>query len=309
MNFSSTYQLINSDMQIIDGKKIAEQIKAEIADEVAQMRAKGLRAPHLATILVGHNGASETYVANKVKACERCGFDATVVRFESNVTETELLQRIAQLNADDSIDGILVQLPLPLHIDAQKVAESISPSKDVDGFHPINVGRAALGLPAFECATPAGILELLHRSGIETDGKHCVIIGRSNIVGRPLSTLLARKTPDANATVTLCHSHTHNLAAIARTADILVAAIGQPHFVTADMVKDGATVVDVGITRVLDDSAPRGYRLAGDVDFEHVAPKCSHITPVPGGVGPMTIAALMRNTLLANHRMIESLNH
>ena len=286
-------------MPIIDGKQIAEQIKAEIANEVAQMRAKGLRAPHLATILVGHDGASETYVANKIKACQRCGFDTTDIRLESDCTEAELLQHIATLNANPAIDGILVQLPLPQHIAPQKIIEAIDPHKDVDGFHPINVGRASLGLPAFVAATPSGIVELLHRYNIETDGRHCVVIGRSNIVGRPVATLLSRKTPDGNATVTLCHSHTHNIADICRTADILIAAIGQPRFVTADMVKDGATVVDVGITRVPDESAPRGYRLVGDVDFAQVAPKCAYITPVPGGVGPMTIAALMRNTLQA----------
>ena len=282
-------------MPIIDGKQIAEQIKAEIADEVAQMRAKGLRAPHLATILVGHDGASETYVANKIKACQRCGFDTTDIRLESDCTEAELLQHIATLNANPTIDGILVQLPLPQHIAPQKIIEAIDPHKDVDGFHPINVGRASLGLPAFVAATPSGIVELLHRYNIETDGRHCVVIGRSNIVGRPVATLLSRKTPDGNATVTLCHSHTHNIADICRTADILIAAIGQPRFVTADMVKEGATVIDVGITRLPDPTAKNGYRLVGDVDFAQVAPKCAYITPVPGGVGPMTIAMLMKN--------------
>lgn len=286
-------------MPIIDGKQIAEQIKAEIANEVAQMRAKGLRAPHLATILVGHDGASETYVANKIKACQRCGFDTTDIRLESDCTEAELLQHIATLNANPAIDGILVQLPLPQHIAPQKIIEAIDPYKDVDGFHPINVGRASLGLSAFVAATPSGIVELLHRYNIETDGRHCVVIGRSNIVGRPVATLLSRKTPDGNATVTLCHSHTHNIADICRTADILIAAIGQPRFVTADMVKEGATVIDVGITRLPDSTAKNGYRLVGDVDFAQVAPKCAYITPVPGGVGPMTIAALMRNTLQA----------
>lgn len=286
-------------MPIIDGKQIAEQIKAEIADEVAQMRANGARPPHLATILVGHDGASETYVANKIKACQRCGFDTTDIRLESDCTEAELLQHIATLNANPAIDGILVQLPLPQHIAPQKIIEAIDPHKDVDGFHPINVGRASLGLPAFVAATPSGIVELLHRYNIETDGRHCVVIGRSNIVGRPVATLLSRKTSDGNATVTLCHSHTHNIADICRTADILIAAIGQPRFVTADMVKEGATVIDVGITRLPDPTAKNGYRLVGDVDFAQVAPKCAYITPVPGGVGPMTIAALMRNTLQA----------
>ena len=294
-------------MPIIDGKQIAEQIKAEIADEVAQMRAKGLRAPHLATILVGHDGASETYVANKIKACQRCGFDTTDIRLESDCTEAELLQHIATLNANPAIDGILVQLPLPQHIAPQKIIEAIDPHKDVDGFHPINVGRASLGLPAFVAATPSGIVELLHRYNIETDGRHCVVIGRSNIVGRPVATLLSRKTPDGNATVTLCHSHTHNIADICRTADILIAAIGQPRFVTADMVKDGATVIDVGITRLPDPTAKNGYRLVGDVDFAQVAPKCAYITPVPGGVGPMTIAALMRNTLQAAQQRLLNL--
>ncbi len=286
-------------MPIIDGKQIAEQIKAEIADEVAQMCATGARPPHLATILVGHDGASETYVANKIKACQRCGFDTTDIRLESDCTEAELLQHIATLNANPAIDGILVQLPLPQHIAPQKIIEAIDPHKDVDGFHPINVGRASLGLPAFVAATPSGIVELLRRYHIATDGRHCVVIGRSNIVGRPVATLLSRKTPDGNATVTLCHSHTHNIAEICRSADILIAAIGQPRFVTADMVKEGATVIDVGITRLPDPTAKNGYRLVGDVDFAQVAPKCAYITPVPGGVGPMTIAALMRNTLQA----------
>jgi len=294
-------------MPIIDGKQIAEQIKAEIADEVAQMRANGARPPHLATILVGHDGASETYVANKIKACQRCGFDTTDIRLECDCTEAELLQHIATLNANPAIDGILVQLPLPQHIAPQKIIEAIDPHKDVDGFHPINVGRASLGLPAFVAATPSGIVELLHRYNIETDGRHCVVIGRSNIVGRPVATLLSHKTPDGNATVTLCHSHTHNIADICRTADILIAAIGQPRFVTADMVKDGATVIDVGITRLPDPTAKNGYRLVGDVDFAQVAPKCAYITPVPGGVGPMTIAALMRNTLQAAQQRLLNL--
>lgn len=286
-------------MQLIDGKKIAEQIKAEIADEVARLLADGAKPPHLATILVGHDGASETYVANKIKACQRCGFDTTDIRLESDCTENELLGHIARLNADEAIDGILVQLPLPPHIAPQKIIEAIDPRKDVDGFHPINVGRASLGLPAFVAATPSGIIELLRRHRIETDGRHCVVIGRSNIVGRPVATLLSRKTPDGNATVTICHSHTQHIDSICRTADILIAALGHPHFVTADMVKPGATVIDVGITRMPCPTAKNGYRLAGDVDFEQVAPHCAYITPVPGGVGPMTIAALMRNTLHA----------
>lgn len=286
-------------MQIIDGKEIAEQIKAEIAEQVAHMTADGQRPPHLATLLVGHNGASETYVANKIKACQRCGFDTTDIRLENDCTQAQLLDKIARLNADERIDGILVQLPLPAHIDTQKIIEAVDYRKDVDGFHPINVGRSALGLPAFVAATPAGILELLRRYHIQTDGRHCVVIGRSNIVGRPIATLLARKTPQGNATVTLCHSHTQHIDSICRTADILIAALGHPHFVTVDMVKPGATVIDVGITRMPCPTAKNGYRLAGDVDFEQVAPHCAYITPVPGGVGPMTIAALMRNTLHA----------
>lgn len=286
-------------MTIIDGKKIAAQLKAEITAEVAAMRANGQRAPHLATILVGHNGASETYVASKIKTCGECGFDTTHIQLENDCDEQTLLNHIHRLNDDPRIDGILVQLPLPEHIAEQKVIEAIDPRKDVDGFHPANIGRASLGLPAFVAATPAGILELLRRYHIDTDGKHCVVIGRSNIVGRPIATLLSRKTASGNATVTLCHSHTRDIKTICRTADILIAALGQPHFVTADMVKEGAVVIDVGITRTPDPTKKSGYALKGDVDFEHVAPKCAFITPVPGGVGPMTIASLMRNTLWA----------
>lgn len=284
-------------MQLIDGKATATAIKGEIAAKVAERLSKGLRAPHLVAILVGHDGGSETYVANKVKACEACGFKSTVIRREDTITEVELLALIQSLNDDDNVDGFIVQLPLPRHIDEQKVIEAVKPEKDVDGFNPINVGRMSLGMPCFKSATPAGIVELLKRYDIPTRGKNCVIIGRSNIVGKPLATLMMQKGIDA--TVTVCHSATENLAEITRNADILVAALGKPAFVTADMVKDGATVIDVGTTRVPDPSRKSGFRLSGDVDFENVAPKCSFITPVPGGVGPMTIAMLMINTLAA----------
>lgn len=284
-------------MQLIDGKATAATIKSEIAAEVAERLAKGLRAPHLVAVLVGHDGGSETYVANKVKACEACGFRSTVVRREDTITEDELLALIQVLNEDADVDGFIVQLPLPRHIDEQKVIEAVKPEKDVDGFNPINVGRMSLGMPCFKSATPAGIVELLKRYNIPTRGKNCVIIGRSNIVGKPLATLMMQKGVDA--TVTICHSATENLAEITRRADILVAALGKPGFVTADMVKEGATVIDVGTTRVPDPSRKSGFRLSGDVDFENVAPRCSYITPVPGGVGPMTIAMLMINTLAA----------
>lgn len=284
-------------MQLIDGKATASAIKGEIAAKVAERLSKGLRAPHLVAILVGHDGGSETYVANKVKACEACGFQSTVIRREDTITEDELLALIQTLNDDANVDGFIVQLPLPRHIDEQKVIEAVKPEKDVDGFNPINVGRMSLGMPCFKSATPAGIVELLKRYNIPTRGKNCVIIGRSNIVGKPLATLMMQKGIDA--TVTVCHSATENLAEITRNADILVAALGKPAFVTADMVKDGATVIDVGTTRVPDPTRKSGFRLSGDVDFENVAPKCSFITPVPGGVGPMTIAMLMINTLAA----------
>lgn len=284
-------------MQLIDGKATATAIKGEIAAKVAERLSKGLRAPHLVAILVGHDGGSETYVANKVKACEACGFQSTVIRREDTITEDELLALIHTLNDDANVDGFIVQLPLPRHIDEQKVIEAVKPEKDVDGFNPINVGRMSLGMPCFKSATPAGIVELLKRYNIPTRGKNCVIIGRSNIVGKPLATLMMQKGIDA--TVTVCHSATENLAEITRNADILVAALGKPAFVTADMVKEGATVIDVGTTRVPDPTRKSGFRLSGDVDFENVAPKCSFITPVPGGVGPMTIAMLMINTLAA----------
>lgn len=286
-------------MQIIDGKATAAAIRAEIATSVARIVADGGRAPHLAAILVGHDGGSESYVASKVKACEECGFGSTLLRFEDSISQDQLLEQIRTLNDNPEIDGFIVQLPLPRHIDEQAVIEAIDPRKDVDGFHPANVGRLSIGLPGFVSATPAGIIELLRRYQIPTSGKHCVILGRSNIVGKPLSMLMMQKSYPGDATVTVCHSRTTDIASITRTADILVAAMGVPAYVTADMVKEGATVIDVGTTRVADDTRARGWRLCGDVDFAAVAPKCSYITPVPGGVGPMTIAMLMRNTLLA----------
>ena len=285
-------------MVLIDGKKIAAEIKAEIAAEVAEMTARGERAPHLAAILVGHDGGSETYVAHKVKACGECGFKSTLIRFEDDVTEAELLQTIDSLNADGSVDGFIVQLPLPKHISEQKIIEAIDYRKDVDGFHPINVGRMSIGLPCFKSATPAGIIELLDRYHISTRGADCVVLGRSNIVGKPVATLLMQKACPGDATVTVCHSATRNLKEKCAAADIIIAALGVPGFVTADMVKEGAAIIDVGTTRVPADNK-NGWRLRGDVDFDNVAPKCSFITPVPGGVGPMTIVSLMKNTLLA----------
>lgn len=284
-------------MELIDGKKTAAIIKAEIAAEIEQMVNSGKRRPHLAAVLVGNDGGSETYVASKAKACEECGFRSTVLRYSDDITEDELLQVIADLNADEDVDGFIVQLPLPKHINEQRITEAILPSKDVDGFNPVNVGRMSIGLPSFHSATPAGIVELLKRYNIPTRGKRCVIIGRSNIVGKPLAMLMLQRGVDA--TVTVCHSMTENLPKITREADILVAALGKPAFVTADMVKEGAVVIDVGTTRVPDPSRKSGFRLSGDVDFDAVAPKCSYITPVPGGVGPMTIISLMHNTLLA----------
>lgn len=284
---------------LIDGKKVADEIKAEIAAEVAERVALGERRPHLAAVLVGHDGGSETYVAHKVKACEQCGFDSTLIRREANVSEEELLQIVEQLNNDPAIDGYIVQLPLPAHINEQRIIEAIDPKKDVDGFHPINVGRMSIGLPCFLSATPAGIIELLRRYGIETRGKHCVVLGRSNIVGKPVATLMMQKAAPGNCTVTVCHSATPDLKEHCRRADIIIAALGQPGFVTADMVKPGAVIIDVGTTRVPDATKKSGFRLSGDVDFQAVEPLCSYITPVPGGVGPMTICSLMRNTLLA----------
>ena len=291
-------------MVIIDGKETAMEIKQEIAKEVKRMMAAGEKQPHLAAILVSHDGGSETYVANKVKACDECGFKSTLIRFEDDITEDELLQAIDKLNHNDDVDGFIVQLPLPRHIDEQKVIEAIDYKKDVDGFHPINVGRMSIGLPCFRSATPQGILALLERYGIETSGKHCVVLGRSNIVGKPVAQMLLQKDNPGNCTVTVCHSATEDLPRQCRRADILIAAIGQPHFVKADMVKKGAVVIDVGTTRLPSTKTKSGFKLYGDVDFDEVAPLCSFITPVPGGVGPMTICALMKNTLLAAQHKI-----
>ncbi|MBQ8271301.1 MAG: bifunctional methylenetetrahydrofolate dehydrogenase/methenyltetrahydrofolate cyclohydrolase FolD [Bacteroidaceae bacterium] len=286
-------------MQLIDGKAIAATIKKEIAQEVEKIIATGGKRPHLAAILVGHDGGSETYVANKVRACEECGFTSTLIRYEADVTEEELLSKIDELNKDKDIDGFIVQLPLPKHIDEQKITEAIDYRKDVDGFHPVNAGRLSIGLPCFLSATPNGIIELLRRYNIDTKGKKCVVLGRSNIVGKPVASLMMQKQTPGDATVTICHSHTQNIAEECQKADIIIAALGQPHFVKAEMVKEGAVIIDVGTTRVPDATRKQGFRLCGDVDFENVAPKCSFITPVPGGVGPMTIVSLMKNTLLA----------
>lgn len=291
-------------MELIDGKFIADTIKKEIADTVAQMIAEGKKRPHLAAILVGHDGGSETYVAHKVKACEQCGFESTLIRYESDVTEEELLATIDKLNRDESVDGFIVQLPLPKHISEQKIIEAIDYRKDVDGFHPINVGRMSIGLPCYLSATPAGIVELLRRYNIPTKGANCVVLGRSNIVGKPVASLMMQKSVPGDATVTVCHSATKNLKGICAQADIIIAALGSPGFVTEDMVKPGAVIIDVGTTRVPDATRKSGFRLRGDVDFDNVAPKCSFITPVPGGVGPMTIVSLMKNTLLAAQRAI-----
>lgn len=291
-------------MQLIDGKAIAAQIKKEIAAEVEQIIANGGKRPHLAAILVGHDGGSETYVASKVKACEECGFKSTLIRYESDITEETLLKKVQELNENPDIDGFIVQLPLPKHIDEQKVTEAIDYRKDVDGFHPVNVGRLSIGLPCFLSATPNGIMELLARYNIDTKGKKCVVLGRSNIVGKPMASLMMQKSLPGDSTVTVCHSHTENIAEECRRADIIIAALGQPLFVKADMVKEGAVVIDVGTTRIKDDTRKSGFRLCGDVDFENVAPKCSYITPVPGGVGPMTIVSLMKNTLLAGKHEI-----
>ena len=285
-------------MQIIDGKATAEAIKAEIAEEVKQIVSNGGRAPHLAAILVGHDGGSETYVKNKVLACERCGFESTLIRFEEDVTEEELLQCVDKFNKDESVDGFIVQLPLPKHIDEQKVIEAIDYRKDVDGFNPINVGRMSIGLPCFISATPLGIITLLKRYGINTSGKKCVVLGRSNIVGKPMAQLMMQKQ-FGDATVTVCHSHTKDIKKECLEADIIIAAIGKPNFLTGDMVKEGAVIVDVGTTRVPDATRKSGFRLNGDVKYDEVAPKSSFITPVPGGVGPMTICSLMKNTLQA----------
>lgn len=290
-------------MTLIDGKLISQQLKEEIAREVELIIEAGGKRPHLAAVLVGHDGGSETYVAAKVKACEQCGFKSTLIRREADVTEAELLEIVNSLNNDPDVDGFIVQLPLPRHIDEQKIIEAIDPDKDVDGFHPINVGKMSIGLPCFKSATPAGIIELIERYNIPTSGKRCVVLGRSNIVGKPMATLLMQKGYPGDATVTVVHSRSNDVKELCREADIIIAALGIPGFVTADMVKDGATVIDVGTTRVPDATRKSGFRLRGDVDFENVAPKCAFITPVPGGVGPMTIASLMKNTLLAGkHR-------
>lgn len=292
--------------QLIDGKKISEQLQNEISAEVKKLIAAGKKTPHLAAVLVGDDPASQAYVNSKVKACEKVGFKSTLVKFDAYVSEQKLLNKIEELNNDPDIDGYIVQLPLPRHIAEQKIIEAIKPSKDVDGFHPINVGRLVLNLPTYVSATPYGIVQLLERYNIETDGKNCVVIGRSHIVGSPMSILMAKNTNFGNCTVTLCHSHTKNLKEHAMNADIIVAAIGKPNFLTVDMVKPGAVVVDVGINRVEDATLPKGYKLVGDVKFDEVAPKCSYITPVPGGVGPMTIASLLKNTLLAAKKEIYS---
>jgi len=286
--------------KIIDGKKVASEIKKEIAEEVRKLKTAGKKIPHLAAILVGNDGSSETYVANKVKDCEQVGFKSTLIRFGSGITETVLLEKIADLNNDPDVDGFIVQLPLPAHISEHKVIEAIDPQKDADGFHPVNIGKMVIGLSGYLPATPYGIVELIRRYCIETSGKNCVVIGRSNIVGRPVSILLSQKGMDA--TVTVVHSRTKNIKDIIRKADIIIAAIGSPDFVKEDMVKEGAVVIDVGTTRIISKETKSGFKLVGDVDFENVAPKCSYITPVPGGVGPMTRVSLLRNTLLASKK-------
>lgn len=290
--------------QLLDGKAVSALMKKEMAEEVVVIRAAGGKIPHLAAILVGHDGGSETYVASKVRTCEEIGFKSTLIRYESDVTEEELLRKVDELNNDADIDGFIVQLPLPKHISEQKIIEAIDYRKDVDGFHPINVGRMSIGLPCFVSATPAGILELLKRYEIETSGKHCVVLGRSNIVGKPMATLMMQKSYPGNCTVTVCHSRSENLKEMCLNADIIIVALGVPEFLKADMVKDGAVVVDVGTTRMPSSVTKSGYKLTGDVRFDEVAPKCSYITPVPGGVGPMTIISLMRNTLLAGKKEI-----
>ena len=293
-------------MTLIDGKKVADDIKREIAAEVDSMVAAGMRRPHLAAILVGHDGGSATYVANKVKACEMCGFKSTLIRYEEDVTEQELLDTIDKFNADPEVDGFIVQLPLPRHISEQRIIEAIDYRKDVDGFHPVNVGRMSIGLPCFVSATPSGIMELLRRYNVPTRGANCVVLGRSNIVGKPVASLMMQKAEPGNATVTVLHSASRDIKEKCAQADIIIAALGNPGFVTEDMVKPGATIIDVGTTRVPDATRKSGFRLSGDVDFEHVAPKCAFITPVPGGVGPMTICSLMKNTLLAAKKEIYS---
>lgn len=286
-------------MELIDGKKIASLVKQELADEVSRMKAAGKKTPHLVAVLVGNDPASETYVASKVKACQEVGFKSTEMRYSADITEEQVLAIVDKLNNDADVDGYIVQLPLPEHISEQKVLLAINPDKDVDGFHPFNIGKMVTGLPTYLPATPAGILELLKRYDIPTQGKHCVVVGRSNIVGTPMSILMSRKEKYADCTVTMSHSRTKNIKDITLQADILIVALGKPHFITADMVKEGAVVVDVGIHRVPSDKTKSGFRLVGDVDFDNVAPLCSYITPVPGGVGPMTIVSLLQNTLMA----------
>jgi methylenetetrahydrofolate dehydrogenase (NADP+) / methenyltetrahydrofolate cyclohydrolase len=290
---------ITKSYQLLDGKKISEEILYEITQEVKEKVTNGKKKPHLAAILVGNEGASETYVASKVRNCEKVGFDSTLIRFDAQVSEQELLAKILELNQNPAIDGFIVQLPLPKHIDEKKVTEAILPSKDVDGFHPINVGYLALGMPTFISATPNGVMEILKRYKIETVGKNCVVLGRSNIVGSPMAMLMSKSTNPGNATVTICHSKTRNLKSFTSQADILIVAIGKPEFITADMVKEGAVVIDVGIHRIADITKKSGYHLVGDVKFDEVANKCSFITPVPGGVGLMTICSLLQNTLMA----------
>ncbi len=298
-------------MKLIDGKQTAQNIKSEIRAAVDEMISKGLRAPHLVAVLVGEDGASQTYVGNKIRTCAEVGFRSTLKKFDDTISEEKLLEEISALNNDDEVDGFIVQLPLPKHIDVSKVTEAILPSKDVDGFHPVNLGRMVEEMPSYVPATPKGILQLLERYNIATEGKHCVVVGRSNIVGTPVSILLSRNTNPGNCTVTLTHSRTVNLKSHTLQADILIAAIGRPYFITADMVKEGAVVIDVGMTRVPAPELKSGFRLAGDVDFKLVSEKCSYITPVPGGVGPMTIIGLLQNTLLAAQRSIytESVSH
>lgn len=293
-----------SSYKIIDGKAISDQIKLEIAEEVKQMLASGGKQPHLAVIIVGHDGGSETYVSHKVKSCEQVGFKSTRIAFEGNVTEADLLAAIDKLNKDADVDGFIVQLPLPKHISEQKVIEAIDYKKDVDGFHPVNVGRMSIGLPSYVSATPSGIMELLKRYEIPTSGKNCVVIGRSNIVGKPVASLMMQKAYPGDATVTVCHSRTANLKEFCLNADIIIAALGAPGFLKGDMVKEGAVIIDVGTTRVPSSETKSGFRLKGDVEFQEVAPKASYITPVPGGVGPMTIISLLKNTLLAAKKEI-----
>lgn len=291
-------------MELLDGKKIADKVKQEIAQEVEQIKASGGKTPNLVAILVGHDGASETYVGHKEKASAQVGFNSSVLRFENTITEEDLLAEINKINKDPEVDGFIVQMPLPKHISEQKVIEAIDPKKDVDGFHPVNVGRMVIGLPSYVSATPDGIIELFKRYNIQTAGKHCVVLGRSNIVGRAIANLLSQKGPMGDCTVTICHSRSKDIPSITRTADILIVAIGKAGFVTADMVKEGAVVVDVGITRIKSDKTKSGWKLHGDVNFDEVAPKCSYITPVPGGVGPLTIVSLLKNTLKASKREV-----